>query len=342
MEPLVTVAIAAYNVEKFLETGMNYVVNQTYKNLDIILVDDGSTDSTPELCDNIAKTDKRIRVFHKENGGLGSARNVGIDNAKGEYIYFFDVDDSIDLDLIEHNVKDAVEKDVDLIIFGFKARVEGENEEETVSLTEQLITNNSQLKKKYCEELLFTKHGNGFAWNKFYKMSFINKYHFRFGNQRIQQDEPFNMQLYAKLERVYISPNSYYHYVIYNQGNAGTRYLPNRFEIVTEVYHKFKEFYEIWNIDNKNVENYIYHRYASGIIQAVTLNCFHKDSSLSITEKYQYIKSILKNSEVRECAEKVMNYKSKDPVIYCVAKNKPLLLMLVYKVKILIKKIIRR
>ena len=84
MEPLVTVAIAAYNVEKYLNEAMEYILNQTYKNIEILLVDDGSTDNTPQMCDAIAEKDKRIHVIHKENGGLGSARNVGIDYAHGE------------------------------------------------------------------------------------------------------------------------------------------------------------------------------------------------------------------------------------------------------------------
>ena len=93
MDPLVTVAIAAYNVEKYLRRGIQQVLNQTYENLEIILVDDGSTDNTAKMCDDIATEDSRIRVVHKENGGLGSARNVGIEQAQGEYLYFFDVDD---------------------------------------------------------------------------------------------------------------------------------------------------------------------------------------------------------------------------------------------------------
>ena len=118
MNPLVTVAIAAYNVENFLVDGMNSVFNQTYDNIEIILVDDGSTDNTPKMCDEIAEKDSRVRVFHKENGGLGSARNVGIDNAKGEFLYFFDVDDTIEPNLIEENVKMAQEHNSDLVIFG--------------------------------------------------------------------------------------------------------------------------------------------------------------------------------------------------------------------------------
>ena len=121
MEPLVTTAIPAYNVEKFLRNGLRCIQNQTYSNLEIILVDDGSTDHTPEMCDAIAKEDPRIRVFHKENGGVGSARNVGIDQAKGEYLYFFDVDDSVEPDFIADSVQYAEQKNADLIIYGYYA-----------------------------------------------------------------------------------------------------------------------------------------------------------------------------------------------------------------------------
>ena len=243
MEPLVTTAIPAYNVEKFLRNGLRCIQNQTYSNLEIILVDDGSTDHTPEMCDAIAKEDPRIRVFHKENGGVGSARNVGIDQAKGEYLYFFDVDDSVEPDFIADSVQYAEQKNADLIIYGYYARFSNSSEEELISVSEREIHSNDDLKKAYCDELLWLKHGNGFAWNKFYRMSFLRKYDFHFGNQRIQQDEVFQMQLYPKLENVFICHKAYYHYVLYPSGNASTRYFLNKADIITEVYHKFMDFY---------------------------------------------------------------------------------------------------
>ena len=137
MNPLVTVAIAAYNVEKFLPDGVRYIQRQTYENLEIILVDDGSTDSTPRLCDELAAEDDRITVIHKENGGLGSARNVGIDRAKGEFLYFFDVDDSLEPDFIADSVRMAQQRQADLIIYGYYARVSTSPEEELISVTER-------------------------------------------------------------------------------------------------------------------------------------------------------------------------------------------------------------
>ena len=116
---LVTVVLPVYNVEQYLDRCINSVVNQTYKNLEIILVDDESPDNCPKMCDEWAKMDSRIKVIHKKNQGLGYARNTGIDNATGEYIYFVDSDDYIALDTIELAYKAAVENNADIVTFGY-------------------------------------------------------------------------------------------------------------------------------------------------------------------------------------------------------------------------------
>lgn len=298
MGPLVTVAIAAYNVDKFLEEGMKSVFAQTYQNMEIILVDDGSTDKTAEICDHLCQIDQRVRVFHKENGGLGSARNTAIENARGEFLYFFDVDDTIEPDLIEDNIKLAEEKNVDLIIFGYYARYSNEEKEEKITLKEQEIHTNEELKRAYIKELLWLKHGNGFAWNKFYRMSFLKKYNFRFGNQRIQQDEPFNMQLYLHLDHVYLSPKVYYHYVLYINANAGSRYLPDKADIITDVYHKFMTFYSAWELDDSRVLKYIQKRFITGIFGVVTANFYHPNCMMTKIEKKEKICAILSDNDV--------------------------------------------
>ena len=113
---LVTVVIPVYNVEKYLDRCINSVVNQTYTNLEIILVDDGSPDRCPEMCDACAKRDARIKVVHKKNAGLGSARNTGIDHASGEYICFVDSDDYISVACVELLIKNLLDYDADVAI----------------------------------------------------------------------------------------------------------------------------------------------------------------------------------------------------------------------------------
>ncbi len=97
----ISVIVPVYKVEKYIKNTVNSIINQTYKNLEIILVDDGSPDRCPEICDELAEKDSRIKVIHKENGGVSSARNAGLDMASGDYIAFVDGDDYIDCDMYE-------------------------------------------------------------------------------------------------------------------------------------------------------------------------------------------------------------------------------------------------
>ena len=101
MEDLISVIVPVYNVEKYLNKCIDSIINQTYKNLEIILVDDGSQDSSGKICDEYTKKDNRIKVIHKENGGVSSARNIGLNNATGEWIAFIDADDWVDEEYLQ-------------------------------------------------------------------------------------------------------------------------------------------------------------------------------------------------------------------------------------------------
>ena len=101
MKKLISVVLPIYNVENYIEKCMESVLNQTYKNIEIILVDDGSPDNCPIICDQYVKEDNRVKVVHKENGGLSDARNAGIKVANGDYITFIDSDDYVDKDYVE-------------------------------------------------------------------------------------------------------------------------------------------------------------------------------------------------------------------------------------------------
>ena len=120
MNPLISVIVPVYKAEKYLDKCVQSIVNQTYKNLEIILVDDGSPDNCPEMCDEWAKKDSRIKVIHKENGGVSSARNAGLDNSFGDYIGFVDSDDFIENDFYECLYDNLVENGADISFCTFK------------------------------------------------------------------------------------------------------------------------------------------------------------------------------------------------------------------------------
>lgn len=115
----VSIVVPIYNVEKYLDRCVKSIAEQTYKNLEIILVDDGSPDQCPKLCEDWAKRDDRIKVVHKKNAGLGMARNTGIDNATGDYICFVDSDDYIASDTIQKACNKAMDSNADIVYFGY-------------------------------------------------------------------------------------------------------------------------------------------------------------------------------------------------------------------------------
>ena len=124
MEELVSIIVPVYNVEDYLTECIESAIKQTYHNLEIILVDDGSTDTSGKICDMYACKDDRIKVFHKQNGGLSDARNTGIEKATGEYIYFLDSDDMLPTGAIEKMRNACVREDADMAIAGVEKFVD--------------------------------------------------------------------------------------------------------------------------------------------------------------------------------------------------------------------------
>lgn len=135
-----SIIIPVYNVEKYLNECVESVLNQTYKNFEIILVDDGSTDSSPQICDSYAEKDIRIKVIHKENGGLSSARNAGIENMTGDYVLFLDSDDFWDNNkALEHLSSIIAENNTDVVCYGYKEFYESTNERKNVICIPEML-----------------------------------------------------------------------------------------------------------------------------------------------------------------------------------------------------------
>ena len=126
--PKVSIIVPTYNVEQYLHECMDSIINQTLKDIEIICVDDGSTDNSGKILDEYATRDNRIKVIHKQNGGYGRAMNVGFDNATGEYIGIVEPDDYVALDMYEELYKKAIENDVDFIKADFNRFVNENNE----------------------------------------------------------------------------------------------------------------------------------------------------------------------------------------------------------------------
>lgn len=171
---LVSVIVPIYNVEKYLDKCVQSIRTQTYKDLEIILVDDGSPDSCGEMCDTYEKQDARIKVIHKKNGGLSDARNAGALIATGKYLLFVDSDDYIEQDLIQKTVESAEEYQSDMVLFDYK-RLEPDGTIEICSIS-GLPENQSFSLEDYSNAMIESVS----AWNKLFLRKFFMKSNVRF------------------------------------------------------------------------------------------------------------------------------------------------------------------
>lgn len=288
---MVSVIIPIYNVKQYVERGIQNILNQTYQDFEILLSDDGSTDGSYELCQKYAQRDCRIRVLHQENMGAGAARNHGLNEARGKYIYFYDIDDEISPHLLEYNLSKMDQLDVDFLMFGYKNVEPAYGSETIVSFPEIKIDCNEELRDIFVDE--FIMKTNGFPWNKFYRKSFLDAHNLRFENQRIQQDEVFNLMVYQHLQRAYISPEILYTYYVYDRGNTRSFFISDRFDIYKSVRSHFETLIEFWKLDDNRLTNYLKKRFYDSVIQCLQFNLTHPDCPWTREEKKAEIDRIM-------------------------------------------------
>ncbi|MDR2650400.1 MAG: glycosyltransferase [Clostridiales bacterium] len=227
MKPLITIIIPIYNVEKYLRKCVESVLNQTYRNLEVILADDGSNDACDYICDEYARIDKRVTVIHKQNGGLSSARNVGLNVAQGEYIGFVDSDDYIDANMYE-NLYSALSKTAaDMAICNFK-RVDGDGVRVYAKNEKPPLTN--AILVDYCEmiQLLYRYHGVANAYNKLYKKKLFER--IRYPDGRLHEDEFIIHRILHLCGSIVTVPDTSY-FALSRKGSViSTGYSDKRFE----------------------------------------------------------------------------------------------------------------
>ena len=203
---LISIIIPVYKVEIYLEKCIQSVINQTYENLQIILVDDGSPDNCGKICDEYAKKDHRIEVIHKSNGGLSDARNKGLEIAKGEYIGFVDSDDYIEADMYEVLYNLLKQYNADVSICNFYTVSQGK-----ISIKNADNGINEYNRIEILKEILLDKNIQSYAWNKLYKKELFDEIKYPVGKK--YEDIGTTFYLLEKCNKVVVTGKSEYYYI---------------------------------------------------------------------------------------------------------------------------------
>lgn len=295
-ESKVSIIVPIYNGENYIDNCAKNLKAQEYDNLEFILIDDGSTDDTSKKCDELARKDDRFIVIHKENGGLSSARNAGIEAASGEYVYFYDVDDDIASGLVKDNVELASQNNADVVMFGFWYQNADTGKRKDNILGRGFVGSAREFFDDYL--ILSVDHEVFNApWNKLYKRSFLDDNGLRFLTEYpIYEDIIFTSRMLQKAQRIVVNDKMYYTYYVRSQGSLITKYVDGYFDSVTFFYDKAMEYCGLFENNKKQIS-----RLSTLYVRLVTTNLkqISCNEDLDYDTRIKLIRNIIHNDRFR-------------------------------------------
>lgn len=315
MTPKVSVVLPVYNVEKYLERCINSIVEQTYTDIEIILVDDGSPDNSPEICDQYAQRDSRVKVLHKPNGGLSDARNAGLEIALGEFIMFIDSDDYVEPHMIESLINIIRNEESDVVIFGFFA--------DFVDCYEKLLS--TRITCPVNGHYIYSTFKDipidgdmvglfGYAWNKLYTVDVIKSNNMKFTkNISLVEDILFNGPLLMKCEKITFVHEPFVHYMQRPRMTLGNKFYDNYFNLKLMAIGSVEKLLLHWN---KSYEQVMEIRQKSEFnALKSTVRLLSNATNYNNTEKLEYLDAFFHNMSVQEQIKAIKVDSIKDIVI---------------------------
>lgn len=255
MTNLISIIVPVYNVENYLADCINSILQQTYKHFELILVDDGSSDRSGKICDQMAKADDRLQIFHKENGGLSDARNFGMKHAKGDYITFIDSDDTISSNCIEVLILSALKNNADIVQCQFTLQKEKLN---TGTGRIHCYNNDTGLK-----QILTIGQINVNAWGKLYKKDLFENIEFPYG--RINEDSCTIYKTVYKSGKIICIERSLYWHRMREGSIMHTAFSARNLEVLN-VANEIRDFLSSQEPIYRNEINYYEYRTALGVL----------------------------------------------------------------------------
>lgn len=287
----ISVIIPIYNVAGYLDKCFESVINQTYKNIEILLIDDGSTDNSSSKCDSMSQKYSNVKTYHKKNGGLSDARNFGLSKCSGEYIYFLDSDDWIRKDTIEILYNLIIENKAEISECQYE-KVNGENvksiDEKTIISTYTGLQASYNLRKYQKNHVV--------SWNKLYKKSLFDKVKFPYG--KCHEDEFTTYKVLLLCNKIVVTSQVLYYYRQTPNSIMNKEYNARRMDIF-EAYEESMDFYKEKNLFE--LQYLTLYNYLDLIFQNYVLAKYSKNAMLCNKIKKTYFTVLKQNLKLLKC-----------------------------------------
>lgn len=299
ISPKISIIMPVYKVEKYIKKAIASIQNQTFTDFELFAIDDGSPDASGAICDELALSDERIKVIHKENGGAPSARNMAMDIAKGKYFYFMDSDDWAEETMLEDMYNLAEANNAQYVVTGYYIDTYYSDSE---YLTLNISHPDAVYKDKEAFRLdayqLFDKNLLYTPWNKLFLADYLRENNIKFP-QTLWDDFPFNLSVIKDVERVVISSKQYYHFIRARAESETAKYVASMYDKREEEHQWMIDLYNYWGIHDDNAREFIARRYIERIVGCIE-NVTNKNCTLTKKEKRQCIKKMIANEKVKE------------------------------------------
>lgn len=311
----ISVVVPVYNVEKYLEVCIRSILEQTFTDFELILIDDGATDASGIICDNFAAEDNRVIVIHKENGGLSDARNTGIRQASGKYLLFVDSDDYIEKNTLQDTFLLAEQRQADVIVFGYYADVfnkDGTIESHKNNAEDNTLSDPISIAK----EVVYLKRNFVFdaSWNKLYRTDLIRKNDIWMPVGEIFEDTAFNTSLLPYINKIVITSNCYYHYMQRNANRITNTYNPNKFVFLKKRHLSLLSYLKQYCADDsKEIRqaNYICVKY----VFSCMIDLFTDGAKMQFSHRRAVMKCYLQDTELKKALINTQGFSKIDNIV---------------------------
>lgn len=298
----ISVIMPVYKVEAYVARAIESIINQTLKEIEILIVDDGTPDNSGKICDEYAKKDSRIKVFHKENGGAPSARNAAMDIAKGKYLYFMDSDDWATEDMLKKMYERAEKSNAELIVAGYFIDTYYDKEHH---ISEEIFVDDRDYQQTDFRENAYRYFDRNMLytpWNKLYLRQYVMDNDIYFPDT-LWDDFPFNLRVIREIKRVSVMEDRFYHFIRARAESETASYQPLMYKKRQEEHGWMKELYKSWGMEAepKSLEM-ISRRYVERFIGCVE-NLTNPKCEMNRREIFAEMDTMLHNSYLEEALQ---------------------------------------